>query len=263
MRLKAFKKIGSIAVNVLLYLFLALCVLSLLFTVIGRKSSDDGAVTVLGRQMRVITSDSMEKCELTDVSEYKIKSIPLRSMVFIETVPKAAGEREGWYRNIKVGDVLTFRYVYTNQITVTHRVTEIAEKTGGGFIITLMGDNKNADTELLTQVIDTSDENSSNYIIGKVTGQSRVLGFIASVLKAPVGIVLTVIVPCAIIMLLEIFKIVGTVGTEKRRRAQEESQRKDDELLALKQRLAELEGERNADLGAESGVSNAENAENT
>lgn len=263
MNRSALRRVGGIAVNALLYLFLAVCVLSLIFTALGRKSSEDGAVTVLGHQMRIITSDSMEKCELTDVSGFEIKSLPLRSMVFIETVPTDAGKAEEWYRNIKVGDVLTFRYVYTSQVTVTHRVTGIAEKRDGGFIITLMGDNKNSDTELLSQVIDTSDENSPNYVIGKVTGQSLPLGLIASLFKSTLGVVFIIIVPCFIIILLEVIKITGALAAARREKDRAESQRKDDELSALKQRLAELEKEKNTDSGAKNDALDAENAKGT
>ena len=47
--------------------------------------------------------------------------------------------------NVKVGDVLTFRYVYATQVTITHRITSITEEANGEFIIELAGDNKNSE----------------------------------------------------------------------------------------------------------------------
>ena len=237
---KKLKKIGSIIINILLYLFLAVCVFSVVLTVFSKKDVD-GAAELFGYQMRVVTSDSMAKCELTDVSGYDIKSIPLRSMIFVKLMPEDEAEANEWYGDLKVGDVLTFRYVYTNQVTITHRITAITEKETGGYIIELAGDNKNSESGQLYQTIDTSIPNNTNYVIGKVTGQAFILGFIISLLKSPLGIIFIVIVPCFIIILLEVLKIVGAYNAERKKREQEEASKRDSELEELRRRLAELE----------------------
>lgn len=234
------KKIGKITLDVLLYLFLAICVITLILTVFSKKDSD-GAAELFGYQMRIISSDSMAKCDLTDVSGYEIGSLPLRSMIFVKVMPEDEAEADEWYRSLKVGDVLTFRYVYTNQVTITHRIIAIEEKPTGGFLIELAGDNKNSDSGQLTQIIDTSIENNTNYVIGKVTGQFFLLGFIVSLLKTPLGIIFIIIVPCFIIILLEVLKIVGAYSADRKKREQEEEQKKDSELEELRRRLAELE----------------------
>ena len=205
------------------------------------KKDTDGAAELFGYQMRVVTSDSMAKCHLTDVSDFEIGSIPLRSMIFVKTMPEDEKKANEWYGKLKVGDVLTFRYVYQNQVTITHRITSITEKQTGGYIIELAGDNKNSESDQLYQTIDTSIPNHTNYVIGKVTGQSFILGFIVSLLKTPLGIIFIVIVPCFIIILLEILKIVGAYSAERKKREQEEAAKKDSELEALRRRLAELE----------------------
>lgn len=238
---KGVKKVFRIIGNVILYLFLLLCIFSVILTVVSKRDSD-GAAEIFGHQLRIVTSDSMEKCEHTDVSGYKIKSIPLRSLLLIELVPGDDQAAEEWYSELEVGDVLTFRYVYTSQVTITHRITSIDEKAGGDYIIELRGDNTSSDSGALTQTIDTSEENSPNYVIGKVTGQSYPLGFFLSLLKTPVGIILVVIVPCFIIILLEVLRIVGIFGAEKRKKTEEETARKDNELEELRRRVAELEG---------------------
>ena len=234
------KKIGNIVLNVLLYVFLALCIFTVFVTLMSKRDSD-GAAEIFGYQMRVVTSDSMAECELTDVSAYKIKDIPIRSMVFVKVMPDDPAKADEFYRSLKVGDVLTFRYVYTSQVTITHRITSITEKETGGFLIELAGDNKNAEDGQLTQLIDTSIPNNVNYVVGEVTGQSYLFGLIMSFLMNPIGLVLIIILPCAIIILIEVLKIIRTLTADKKKREQEEKEQKDSELEELRRRLAELE----------------------
>ena len=235
------KKIGNIVLNVLMYVFLAICVFAVLLTVLSKRDSD-GAAEIFGYQFRVVTSDSMGACELTDVSDFEIGSIPIRSLVFVKVMPEDEAEADEWYRGLEVGDVLTFRYVYSTQVTITHRIVSITEKPTGGFEIALAGDNKNSEDGQLVQIIDTSIPNNTNYVIGQVTGQAYLLGVILSFLMAPLGIILVIILPCFIIMLIEIIKIIKTLSADKREREKEEKENKEKELEELRRRLAELEG---------------------
>lgn len=239
------KTISRIVANVLLYTFLAICIFSVFFTMFSKKDPD-GAAEIFGFQMRVVTSESMAKCDETDVSDYKIKSIPLRSMVFIKTMPDDPAEADEWYRSLKEGDVLTFRYVYTSQVTITHRITSITEKDSGGFIIELAGDNKTTNSSQLEQVIDTSIPNNTNYVIGKVVGQARIFGFVMSFLMNPIGIVLVIILPCVIIMMLEFVKISKVLSSDKRAKERAENEKRDSELEELRRKLAELEAMKSA-----------------
>lgn len=246
------KRLGSVILNTLLYLFLAVCVVATVLTVWSKKDGD-GAVELFGYQMRVIVSDSMAACDLTDISAYEIGSIPLRSMVFVQVMPQEPAAADAWYRALRVGDVLTFRYVYTNQVTITHRIVSITEKETGGFLIELAGDNRNSDSAQMTQLIDSSIEDSPNYVIGRVTGQAYLLGFLVSLLKSPLGIIFLVIVPCFLIILLEVIKIVGAFSAEKKQREQAEKAQTESELEALRRRLAELETQK-AEAPAENGA---------
>ena len=234
------KKIVNVVFNVILYILIAVCVFCVAVTVFSKRDSD-GAVEIFGSQIRVVTTDSMDKCELTDVSDFKIKSIPAKSMIFIETVPEDQSAANEWYSKLSVGDVLTFRYVYTTQITITHRITSITKNSNGGYTIELEGDNKSSESTQLSQVIDTSDLTSMNYVIGKVTGQSKVLGVVVSFLKNPFGIIFLIIVPCVIIIAFEVIKIVGVLNADKKKQAKEEAEKKDNELEELRRKLAELE----------------------
>lgn len=236
------KKVASIAGNVLTYLFLALALLSIMLSIFSRRDSD-GAVTVFGTQLRFVASDSMEKCEATDVSQYEIGSIRIRSLLFIETVPEDEEAALEWYGKVKVGDVLTFKYVYTKQETVTHRVTGI-ETYENGYVFTLEGDNRSTESAVLKQVVDTRQADSPNYVVGKVKSVNYPIGVVVTALKEPVCIVLLIIVPCVIIAVLEIIRVVGILTAEKRARAAEEAEAKEKEIEELKKRLAALESDR-------------------
>lgn len=247
---KVVKRIVGIATNVVLYLFLALCIFSVIFTVFSKKDAD-GAANIFGYQMRLVVSDSMEKSEYTDTSEFDIGSIPLNSMVFVDLVPEDEGEALEWYSELEVGDVLTFKYTYTTQMTITHRIMDITPKYSFnsrgeselvGYKIELQGDNKSSSNQnLLTQTIDTSIDESLNYVIGKVVAKSVSLGFVMSLLKSPMGIVFIVIVPCVIIIFFEVIKIFNAFALEKKQKHEEEKEKKDNEIEELRRRLSELE----------------------
>ena len=234
------KKFGKIVGTAIAYLFLALCLFTVVVTLLSKRDAD-GAATIFGYQMRVVTSDSMAASEYTDVSDFKIKDIPLRSMVFVKVMPSDPQKADEWYSKIREGDVLTFRYVYTTQVTITHRVTSITEKEDGGFIIQLAGDNKSAVNGQLYQTIDTSIPYNTNYVIGKVVGQSYAFGVVMTFLQQPFAIVLMIILPCFIIIIGEVVKILKYMNAEKKKREQDEMSEKERELEELRRRLAALE----------------------
>lgn len=237
---KALKKALKITGDVLLFIIVAFALFVLVVSIISKKDSD-GTATVFGKQLRFVQSDSMAECELTDVSNYKIKSIPVKSCVFIEVVPEDAEEQAEWYANLKVGDVLTFKYVYTKQETITHRIVNIEENETGGYVITLEGDNKNSDSNLLSQTINTSLTDSPNYVIGKVTGQSYFLGLLVYAFKTPVGIVCLVIIPCVIIIALEVIRLVRVFGKDKKDKIKAEQAQQASEIEELRRQLASLQ----------------------
>ena len=238
-------KILKITGNVLVYVFFALC-LAFLVLSIASKRDVDGAVKIFGHEMRIVLTGSMEKNEHTwdQVKQYKIKNIPQYSAVFVELVPDDREEAQAWYAELEVGDVLTFRYVMAGrQETITHRIIEIEEKTGGR-LISLKAENGAGTPDTWdTQIIDTSATNSTNYIIGKVTGKNYLLGLITYEVKQPLGIALIIIVPCVILIIWQVVKIVNVLNAGKREKAEEKAQAQQSELEELKRRIALLEGE--------------------
>lgn len=228
------KKIFKILSDILLYCFIFLGLMTIIITLSSKKDSD-GATNIFNYQLRLVITDSMDKCSETNVSKYKIKSIPKNSLVLIKKI------KDNDYKKIKEGDVLTFRYLYTEQVTITHRVKSINEKDTGGYIIELVGDNKTGESELLVQTIDTSIEESPNYIIGEVVYTSIIIGFILNMLKSSLGIVFIIIIPSFIIILLEVIKIINMTIIEKRKLAERKANEKEQEILELKKKLREME----------------------
>lgn len=250
------KKVANIVLDVVVVAVLLLALFTMIVTVNAKKSKD-GTATIFGYQLRFVQSGSMEKCAYTDVSKYKVKSIKVKSCVFIKTAPTSEKEINEWYKTLKVGDVLTFQYNREKKAneknyngdgkTITHRVIKIEKKeTGNGYIITLKGDYKSGKgNEPAEQVIDTETDTPESptctYIIGKVTGQSYLLGLCVYVLKKPVGIVCVVIVPCLLMIVIQIFRIVNVLGEDKKNKRKEEQAHKDDEIEELKRQLAALQ----------------------
>lgn len=249
------KKVANIVLDVVVVAVLLLALFTIVVTINAKKSQDKDASSIFGYQLRFVQSGSMEKCAYTDVSKYKVKSIKVKSCVFIKTAPTSEKEINEWYKTLKVGDVLTFQYNRESAANkdnydgdskiITHRVIKIEKKeTGNGYIITLKGDYKSSKgNEPAEQVIDTEVDTpaTTTYIIGKVTGQSYLLGLCVYVLKKPVGIVCVVIVPCLLMIVIQIFRIANVLGEDKKNKRKEEQANKDDEIEELKRQLAALQ----------------------
>jgi signal peptidase len=234
------KKIISIILNSLLYVFMFFCLISLM-VVIGSKKTNSDAVSVFGYQMRRVISPSMAECEHTDVSGYDIKSLPVNTMVFIENVPKDEMEAKKWIDDLDIGDVLTFKYVFVRQEVITHRIYDIKENGKGGYYIYLRGDNVNTPEGGGTQIIDTSNVSSSNFVIGKVVGQSYILGSIVALLTSTVGMVFLIILPIILIIIFEVFRIYRLLTYEKRRIQKEKEQTQLEEIENLRKKIEQLE----------------------
>lgn len=236
----------QIAGDVLFCLIIAFALFVLIISVSAKRDAD-GTANVFGYQLRFVRSGSMEKCDQTDVSGYKIKSIPVKSCVFIKKAPAPDDQQalNEWCSALSVGDVLTFQYskygaANIQDKVITHRIVKIEPKEGG-YIITLEGDNKNDTGSVGQQVIDTTKADGLDYIIGKVEGQSYFLGLCVYALKSPVGLVFIIIVPCMIVIAYEVIKIVTVLNKDKKDRQQQEKTAKEDEIALLRKQLEELQ----------------------
>lgn len=250
-------KILSIVGNVVTVLVAILAFFVVAITITAKRDSD-GTATVFGMQLRFVKSGSMEKCDLTDVSGYEIKSIPVKSCIFIEVAPTDEGGRTEWYKKLKVGDVLTFKYTYASQETITHRIVSLDEKTNGGFVITLEGDNKSDANSVGQQVIDTSTEQiglSRNYVIGKVVGQSYLLGLAVYAFSQPICVMFLIIIPCVVIILLQVQRIIRVTREEKAENAAANGA----QVAGAQSTDTQVTGGQNSGAQAENNTQNGEN----
>ena len=234
------KRSVKIVFTVVLYLFVALCVLSVVLLLLG-KGERDGATTVFGYQLRTVLTPSMDKNENTDVSGYDIGSIPKDAMVFIDTVPEDASEAKEWYSEIKVGDVLTFMYdeydIGGSPNVITHRVIKITE-TEDGYTFMLRGDNDSSAVQNVSTKYDPQDP--FTYVIGKVVGTNNLFGYFVTFIKKPVGMVFTVILPCVAIIIYEISRIFRVLGEKKREAIGAERALQAEKIAELERKLEEM-----------------------
>lgn len=247
MKEKKLFKLINIIMNAFVYMFLGISLILLIFAIASKKD-DDGAINIFNYQLRIVISPSMEKNEETynQIKNYDIKDIKTKSLVVVKTLSKENVNK--WYESLNIGDVITFRYTYDNkQETITHRIIEKKlNDSGNGYIVKLQGDNKPVDGEALIQVIDTSEENSTNYIIGKVTSKSYFIGLIIYSLKKPLGIALLIIVPSVIIIIFEVIKIVNIINEERKKNNLDEKNKQLNEIEELKKKIADLESLKNS-----------------
>ena len=171
-------KVVRAFINIALCLLMLFSLLVLAVTLLAPRG-EDGASNIFGYELRLVESDSMAAHPDTDVSAYEIKSFKKNTVIAVDRVPNDLAAAKEWYSTVAVGDVLTVRYTYDRQVTITHRVSSVEPKEdGSGYIIKLVGDNLESDTALLVQEIDTSDISSTNYVIGRVVWTSYFFGTI-------------------------------------------------------------------------------------
>ena len=108
----------------------------------------------------------------------------------------------------KVGDIITFGAYSKTKAPTTHRIYEIQEQNGQKVYIT-KGDMNNApDSKPITK----------REIIGKVMFDAPYLGYVVAFTRKPMGFVLVLLIPAAIIISDEVKKIVKEVKKLKNKK---------------------------------------------
>lgn len=215
------KKIISVLTGIVIAIFLVIALIALVVTVVYRTRGEDAEI--LGYQFRIVVSGSMEP------------AIPQDSLVVIDTV----GSGDSFYDDLAVGDVITFYWFNTanvDDVIVTHRIIAIDPPAteGGNYTFTLQGDAVDGDTQVITQ-----DE-----IIGRVVWSSYPLGCVLTFLRSSAGIGVCLILPAALIMIYEVYRIIRLVREGKAEQKREKEAARDEELESLRRELAELKKEK-------------------
>lgn len=193
------KKILSIALNTLIWLFVAF---SLVITILvfSAQGSKDGVPSIFGKSLITISTDSMEP------------TYEAGDLVFMEKL----SDKE--IANLQPGQIITFRApIDINGDGVvgdinTHRI----EKVEGNRFITkgdhnLIPDNEGDDpyTVHMSEVIGLCTED------GKLAGVGNVISF----LRSSLGFFLCIVLPLILFFLYELYNFVSLIVTERAKRA--------------------------------------------
>lgn len=252
------KKVLSIVLNTLIWLFV---IFSVLITVLvfSAQGSADGVPALFGKSLVTISSDSMKPVYKTG------------DLVFMEKI----GDEEKF--NLEVGTIITFRAPVdldndgmSGDIN-THRIVEVIDADGNG-------DAENYITKG-DAVGGTDNEGDNPYkvqpasVIGVCTEDGKIggLGNVIKFLRSSIGFFLCIVLPLILFFLYELYNFVSIIVSERAKRAAEAAPAPVDEeeikRRAVEEYLAKQKNEEEIKrraieeyLAAQAKESNAENA---
>ncbi len=219
-------KVGNILFYILLVIFFFLALISLSTRITKGKIGNT--------QYLVVVSSSMDGEKQED---YDIKTIPVKSLIAVDLIQD--GKEDEFYSSLKKGDVLTFNYVSLNNETITHRIVENPVQIENGvYKYILRGD---AVEESQTQTLYS--DGRLGEIIGKVKFVNLPLGQMYFFISSKIGTLILVVLPCSLIAIIEICKIIYLISENRSRKKEEETnaikEEKDKEIEELKRQLME------------------------
>ena len=252
------KKIINIILDALFISFAVFAVVAIIFRSTTNNNKDGRSIN--GYQLRTVETGSMAENNHIDPETYKsysIQTLPVNSLIRIKEVKEKTAEK--FYEDLKEGDVVTFVY-YTSingrlgQYVYTHRLIE-KTPSQGGYKLILMGDAESTSGGVQTVYTNPlTAEQSYSYVIGKVVWANHPMGEVISFLKTRNAILFLVVIPCSLLCLYEIGKIIFYVikdKNEKKALAQAETQTQIDssqaEIESLKAQLAALQNKEQED----------------
>lgn len=169
------------------------------FQIIGQLGArnNNGIPTYGNYQTFRVLTDSMEPT-------YKVDTMIFVKKVDVKTLkgPSAEGANDG--------DVITFIRNYGPsytieadiKLTITHRIVKVEPQADGSIYFRTMGDNLNAQTCPASGCsFANADYVRDSDILGKVTGQSMVLGKVSGALANPIVMVVIVVIPLIILFI--------------------------------------------------------------
>ncbi len=213
--------ISTVIVCVILAAAIAVLAVALAYRAQGET------LTLGGMQYRIVLTGSMEG-ERED-------SIRTHSVIGIRVVPEEGEARADFFSRLEAGDIITFNDwsrtgAENDPIVNTHRIVEVVESADGVKYRTQGDANDSPDTRLVEQ----------EDVIGVVTWSNYPLGACLNFLCSTTGIVVCLILPASVILIFEVINIVRIVRSDKRRKQQEETAAREQEILRLRAELEEL-----------------------
>lgn len=249
--------------NIISWVFIGCLAVFDVFLMVMRVKmpSSSSGFSLFGHQTRIVLTNSMEGDDEFYKShpEYEIQKIPMHSAVRIEETPKDLEKQRTFFHELKEGDVITFYWsvsaqasVYTSDgdvITITHRIQSVTG-SGDNLSYVCQGDNRvNASGNIVTVTTQTV---PAMMVVGKVTSVSVPYGwFLTNIVQNKYVMECFIVVPCAAVVIYEVFNIVRMVNKDKKEKAEAEKiansaeiKAKDQELEALRKKVASLEQEK-------------------
>lgn len=199
---KAFKTLGNF------FLIGTLILMATMAFFLVQSKLAGGVPSVAGYQMYVVLSGSMNPAFDTG------------SLAFVRPINP---------REIRVGDIITFKGASGSAILTTHRVVEINNHDGLTF--TTRGDANN--------VNDPNPVSAAN-VVGKVHGAVPYIGYLMGFAQTKNGLIVLVFVPGLLVIVSEVrnlFKYMGEMDKEKKKKKDGD---KLADLEAIEERLAAI-----------------------
>jgi signal peptidase len=195
------KKIVSIVLNVLVWIFLIFAILVTIVT-FATQNAQDGVPSVFGKSIVSIQSDSMKSD--------KAESFKDNDLVIIEKITESKA------LELNVGDIITYRAPidingdgHTGDIN-THRIVEKRTDDGGIVWYRTQGDNK--------EMCPNPDgyELRHTDVIGVYNGSKIVaLGGILDFLSSSIGFLLIIVLPMALFFLYEVYNLIRVIMSQR------------------------------------------------
>lgn len=219
--MKALKIIRSIFV----WLFVALAVGMMIFTIVSVSTFDRADRNLFGYKAFIVLSDSMKKTDF-DAGD----------LVLIKEVEPST---------LKEGDIIAYTSQNTENFgeTVTHKIRKIVTDTEGNPGFVTYGTTTDTDDETVV---------TYPYVLGKYQSHIPKVGTFFQFLKTTPGYIVCIFIPFLILILIEGLRTIrlfkkykaeqqAEIQAEREKIAEEraETQRMMQELLAMKKEMAE------------------------
>lgn len=202
--MKALKRVGNIAVSILLWIIILLAALYA-FTVMATKDNQSVS-SVLGYTPMVVQSDSMAPTFEKD------------DLIFVKKCDTA---------KLNVGDIICFHTIIDNQYALnTHRIADIAEENSMRSYTTV-GDNNNGVTD--QHIISDGD------IVGKYVGHIGGAGKLINFLSSSAGFLIVIVLPMLIFFIYQVYNLIMIIIRLKKAIAVESAKEQTEAEVALEE----------------------------
>lgn len=202
--MKALKRVGNIAVSILLWVIILLAALYA-FTVMATKDNQSVS-SVLGYTPMVVQSDSMAPTFEKD------------DLIFVKKCDTS---------KLETGDIICFHTIIDNQYALnTHRIADIAEENGMRSYTTI-GDNNNgvADQHII----------SDGDIVGKYVGHIGSAGKVINFLSSSAGFLIVIVLPMLIFFIYQVYNLIMIIIRLKKAIAVENAKEQTEAEIALEE----------------------------